>query len=50
MNFKLKLLHDEIKKVTARNERVLVTVLTKKMAEELASYYSDLGIKVKYLT
>jgi len=47
--FQVETLHDEIKKVTARNERVLVTVLTKKMAEELASYYSDLGIKVKYL-
>jgi len=47
--FQVEKLHDEIKKVTARNERVLVTVLTKKMAEELASYYSDLGIKVKYL-
>jgi len=47
--FQVELLHDEIKKVTAKNERVLVTVLTKKMAEELASYYSDLGIKVKYL-
>jgi excinuclease UvrABC helicase subunit UvrB len=35
--------------VVARNERVLVTVLTKKMAEELASYYADLGIKVKYM-
>ncbi|MBD3841009.1 MAG: excinuclease ABC subunit UvrB [Campylobacterales bacterium] len=42
-------LHDEIKKVIQRNERVLVTVLTKKMAEELASYYADLGIKVKYM-
>ena len=47
--FQVEKLHDEIKKVTAKNERVLVTVLTKKMAEELASYYSDLGIKVKYL-
>jgi excinuclease ABC subunit B len=42
-------LHDEIKKVIKRDERVLVTVLTKKMAEELASYYADLGIKVKYM-
>ncbi len=42
-------LHDEIKKVVARNERVLVTVLTKKMAEELSSYYADLGIKIKYM-
>jgi excinuclease ABC subunit B len=47
--FQVELLHDEIKKVISKNERVLVTVLTKKMAEELASYYSDLGIKVKYL-
>ncbi|HKM19387.1 MAG TPA: excinuclease ABC subunit UvrB [Aliarcobacter sp.] len=47
--FQVEKLHDEIKKVTAKNERVLVTVLTKKMAEELASYYSDLGIKVKYM-
>jgi excinuclease ABC subunit B len=47
--FQVERLHDEIKKVTAKNERVLVTVLTKKMAEELATYYSDLGIKVQYL-
>ena len=47
--FQVEKLHDEIKKVVQRNERVLVTVLTKKMAEELANYYSDLGIKVKYL-
>jgi excinuclease ABC subunit B len=47
--FQVEKLHDEIKKVTAKNERVLVTVLTKKMAEELASYYSDLGIRVKYM-
>ena len=47
--FQVEKLHDEIKKVVARNERVLVTVLTKKMAEELASYYADLGMKVKYM-
>ena len=47
--FQVEKLHDEIKKVTAKNQRVLVTVLTKKMAEELASYYADLGIKVKYM-
>ncbi len=47
--FQVEDLHDEIKKVVARNERVLVTVLTKKMAEELSSYYSDLGLKVKYM-
>jgi len=42
-------LHDEIKKTVAKNERVLVTVLTKKMAEELSRYYIELGIKVKYM-
>ena len=47
--FQVEKLHDEIKKVVARNERVLVTVLTKKMAEELATYYADLGIQVKYM-
>ncbi|MFX4280649.1 excinuclease ABC subunit UvrB [Aliarcobacter butzleri] len=47
--FQVEKLHDEIKKVIAKNERVLVTVLTKKMAEELASYYADLEIKVKYM-
>jgi excinuclease ABC subunit B len=47
--FQVETLHDEIKRVIKKDERVLVTVLTKKMAEELASYYSDLGIKVKYM-
>ncbi len=47
--FQVEKLHDEIKKVVEKNERVLVTVLTKKMAEELSSYYQDLGIKVKYM-
>ncbi|WP_121628713.1 excinuclease ABC subunit UvrB [Poseidonibacter antarcticus] len=47
--FQVEKLYDEIKRVVEKNERVLVTVLTKKMAEELASYYSDLGIKVKYM-
>jgi excinuclease ABC subunit B len=32
-----------------RNQRVLVTTLTKRMAEDLTEYYSDLGIKVRYL-
>jgi excinuclease ABC subunit B len=32
-----------------RSERVLVTTLTKRMAEDLTEYYSDLGIKVRYL-
>ncbi len=47
--YQVEKLHDEIKKTVEKNERVLVTVLTKKMAEELTSYYSDLGIKVKYM-
>jgi excinuclease ABC subunit B len=42
-------IHDEIKKVTAKNERVLITVLTKKMAEALSKYLADLGIKVQYM-
>ena len=32
-----------------RNQRILVTTLTKRMAEDLSEYYSDLGIKVRYL-
>ena len=42
-------LMDEIKKRTARKERILVTTLTKKMAEELTDYYLEYGIKVKYM-
>jgi excinuclease ABC subunit B len=47
--YQVERLHDEIKKVVERNERVLVTVLTKKMAEELTTYYNDIGLKVKYM-
>ncbi|RXJ60616.1 excinuclease ABC subunit UvrB [Candidatus Marinarcus aquaticus] len=47
--YQVETLHDEIKKVVAKNERVLVTVLTKKMAEELSSYYADLGLRIKYM-
>ena len=42
-------LFDKIKEVTCKNEKVLITVLTKKMAEELTRYYADLGIKIKYM-
>ena len=42
-------LMDEIKIRTARKERILVTTLTKKMAEELTDYYLEYGIKVKYM-
>jgi excinuclease ABC subunit B len=47
--YQVERLHDEIKKVVERNERVLVTVLTKKMAEELTTYYNDVGLRVKYM-
>ncbi len=40
---------EEIHKTTAKNERVLVTTLTKRSAEELTDYLTDAGIKVKYL-
>lgn len=39
----------EIRACASRNERVLITTLTKKMAEELTSYLSDHGIRVRYL-
>ncbi|MEA3330451.1 MAG: excinuclease ABC subunit UvrB [Campylobacterota bacterium] len=42
-------IHDEIKKIAAKNERTLITVLTKKMAEALTKYLADLGIKVQYM-
>ncbi len=38
-----------IRETIAKGERVLVTTLTKRMAEDLADYYRDLGLKVKYL-
>ena len=40
---------EEIRKVVARDERVLVTVLTKKLAEQLTAYYRELGVKAEYL-
>jgi len=40
---------EEIQKRVKRKERVLVTTLTKRMAEDLTEYYADLGIRVKYL-
>ncbi|MCL4818390.1 MAG: excinuclease ABC subunit UvrB [Vicinamibacteria bacterium] len=39
----------EIRVRAARNERVLVTTLTKRMAEDLTEYYTDLGVRVRYL-
>ncbi len=42
-------LFEEIQNRQKRNERVLVTTLTKRMAEDLTEYYSDMGIQVRYL-
>ncbi len=39
----------EIRRRVERKERVLVTTLTKRMAEDLTSYFSDLGVRVRYL-
>ena len=40
---------NEIRKVSDRGERVLVTTLTKKMSEDLTKYFKEIGIKVNYL-
>ena len=40
---------EEIRKRATKKERVLVTTLTKKLAEELTEYYIELGVKVKYM-
>lgn len=42
------LLH-EVRERAARGERVLVTTLTKKMAEDLSDYFSDLSVRVRYM-
>lgn len=42
-------LMNECRKTTAKGERVLITTLTKKMAEDLTEYLHDNGIKVRYL-
>ena len=39
----------EIRARVAKNERVLVTVLTKRMAEDLTEYYQDLGVRIRYM-
>jgi excinuclease ABC subunit B len=39
----------EIRKVVLKNQRVLVTTLTKRMAEDLSFYFKDIGISVRYL-
>ena len=40
---------NEIRERVQRNERVLVTTLTKKMAENLTDYYTEVGVQVRYL-
>ena len=40
---------EEIRKRAESNERVLVTTLTKRMAEDLTDYYQDLNVRVRYL-
>ena len=42
-------LMEEIRLRAGRDERVLVTTLTKRMAEDLAEYYTELGLRVRYL-
>lgn len=42
-------LYSEINKRIDRKERVLITTLTKKMAEDLTAYYDEMGIKIRYL-
>ncbi len=42
-------LHEEILQCCQQQERVLVTTLTKRMAEDLTEYFADLGIRVRYL-
>lgn len=42
-------LYDKAKEVIKKGEKVLVTTLTKKLAEELQKYYLELGLKVKYM-
>lgn len=42
-------MYTEIQRVAAKNERVLITTLTKRMAEDLTEYYTDLDVRVKYM-
>lgn len=45
----VEILYDRAKKSIQNGDKVLVTTLTKKMAQELCKYYLELGIKVKYI-
>src|SRR5213079_995832 len=40
---------EEVRKRAAKGERVLVTTLTKRMAEDLTEYFADLGVRVRYM-
>jgi len=40
---------EQVRRVAERNERALVTTLTKRMAEHLTKYYQELGVRVRYL-
>ncbi len=40
---------EEIRQRASKNERVLVTTLTKKLAEDLTDYYAEVGVRVRYL-
>jgi excinuclease ABC subunit B len=40
---------EEIRKTAQQGDRVLVTTLTKRMAEDLTEYYTELGVRVRYL-
>jgi excinuclease ABC subunit B len=42
-------LYGEIRKTIAKNQRVLITTLTKRMSEDLTDYFAGLGLKVRYL-
>jgi excinuclease ABC subunit B len=42
-------LYDEIQRVVAAGFRILVTTLTKRFSEELTDYFTDLGVKVRYM-
>ena len=48
-SYQVENLHDRMKPVIAKGERILITVLTKKMAEELSTYYNDLGLKCRHM-
>ena len=42
-------LYSEINDTIAKNEKVLITTLTKKMAEDLTEYYENMGVRIRYM-